>query len=196
MPYLGHPYNQLGILFETTRTNQLATVFYYMRSIAVRYAFPLASTNLEVLFNKLIDVPLSRYMPSITSGGENKSVAIRLPHMDLIALFVQINAMIYFAGKRTVRNHLESIVSTPTVFLPISKEFERGEVTPTVRSLQKLVCRVYSNPRSKGTPRRASIHPNDRHRSFSFYQRDVSSYRARDSSIHSRAAGLHVGGQP
>lgn len=108
VPYLGHPYNQLGILFETTRTNQLATVFYYMRSLAVRYAFPLATTNLENFFNKIVDVPLSRYMPSIiTSGGENKSVAIKLPHMELVALFLQINATIYLSGKRSVNQELK-----------------------------------------------------------------------------------------
>jgi hypothetical protein len=106
VPYLGHPYNQLGILLETTRTNQLATVFYYMRSISVRYAFPLASTNLENFFNKLIEVPLSRFMPSITTStntsiaNEVKSVPIKLPHMDLIALFLQINAMLYFSVKK------------------------------------------------------------------------------------------------
>ena len=61
VPYLGHPYNQLGILFDSSRTNQLCTVFYYIRSIGTRYTFPLASTNLENFFHKLIDVPLSRY---------------------------------------------------------------------------------------------------------------------------------------
>lgn len=101
LPYLGHPYNQLGILFETSRTNQLSTVFYYMRSIATRYTFPLASTNLENFFKKLIDIPLSRYMPSITSG-DNKNVAIKLPHMDLITLFLQLNA-IFYSTKKTVQ---------------------------------------------------------------------------------------------
>ena len=78
-----------------------------MRSLAVRYAFPLATTNLENFFNKIVDVPLSRYMPSIiTSGGENKSVAIKLPHMELVALFLQINATIYLSGKRSVNQEL------------------------------------------------------------------------------------------
>lgn len=65
VPYLGQSYNQLGILFETMRTSQMAAVFYYIRSIAIRYTFPLASTNLENFYLKLIDIPLTRYNPNI-----------------------------------------------------------------------------------------------------------------------------------
>ena len=85
VPYLGHPYNQIGILFDTLRTNQLSTVFYYIRSIAVRYTFPLAATNLDKFFNKLIEIPLSRYPSDMT----------KLTHKDYIQLFLQINALIY-----------------------------------------------------------------------------------------------------
>ena len=85
VPYLGQPYNQIGILFDTLRTNQLSTVFYYIRSIAVRYTFPLAATNLEKFFHKLIEIPLSRYPSDMT----------KLTHKDYIQLFLQINALIY-----------------------------------------------------------------------------------------------------
>jgi hypothetical protein len=85
VPYLGHPYNQIGILFDTLRTNQLSTVFYYIRSIAVRYTFPLAATNLDKFFHKLIEIPLSRYPSDMT----------KLTHKDYIQLFLQINALIY-----------------------------------------------------------------------------------------------------
>lgn len=86
VPYLGHPYNQLGILFETSRTNQLSTVFYYIRSIAAKYTFPLASTNLENFFHKLIDTPLTRY---------DSSKVVKLAHKDLLNLFLQLNALIH-----------------------------------------------------------------------------------------------------
>ena len=91
VPYLGHPYNQLGILFETSRTNQLSTVFYYIRSIALRYTFPLASTNLENFFHKLIDIPMARYNPN--PGGN--SATAKLAHKDLITLYLQINGIIH-----------------------------------------------------------------------------------------------------
>ena len=76
VPYLGHPYNQLGILFDSSRTNQLATVFYYVRSIGTLFTFPLASTNLENFYHKLIDMPLSRYSPSSSVNSSSQVCVI------------------------------------------------------------------------------------------------------------------------
>lgn len=109
VPYLGHPYNQLGILFETSRTNQLSTIFYYVRSVACRYNFPLASTNLENFFKKLVDVPLTRYNPSLNNPNSinnllnnnepQLNLVVKLSHKDLITLYLQINAFIYYLSK-------------------------------------------------------------------------------------------------
>ena len=82
VPYLGHPYNQLGILFETSRTDQLSAVFYYIRSIATRCTFPLASTNLENFFHKIIDTQIAKY-------------SSQLSQKDLLNLFLQINAIVH-----------------------------------------------------------------------------------------------------
>lgn len=49
----GQPYNQLAIL-EVNRNNKLSSVFYYVRSLAVRHPFPVAATNLEKFYTKLI----------------------------------------------------------------------------------------------------------------------------------------------
>lgn len=49
---VGQPYNQLAIV-EAARGNKLTTVFYYVRSLAVRHPFPAAATNLEKLYTKL-----------------------------------------------------------------------------------------------------------------------------------------------
>ena len=103
----GHPYNQLGILFETSRTNQLSTIFYYVRSVACRYNFPLASTNMENFFKKLVDIPLSRYNPTLANSNmlnnnePQTSTVVKLSHKDLISLFLQINAFIYYMSKET-----------------------------------------------------------------------------------------------
>ena len=48
----GQPYNQLAIV-EAARGNKLSTVFYYIRSLAVRHPFPVAATNLEKLYVKI-----------------------------------------------------------------------------------------------------------------------------------------------
>jgi hypothetical protein len=97
VPYLGQSYNQLGILFETMRTNQLATVFYYIRSIATKYTFPLASTNLENFYMKLIEIPLNRYSPLINNSDLTASLKQvgKLASKDLLTLFLQINSIVY-----------------------------------------------------------------------------------------------------
>lgn len=50
---VGQPYNQLAIL-EASRGDKLSTVFYYVRSLAVRHPFPVAATNLEKFYSKLV----------------------------------------------------------------------------------------------------------------------------------------------
>ncbi|XP_021373588.1 protein SMG7-like isoform X2 [Mizuhopecten yessoensis] len=56
LPFNGQPYNQLAIV-EAAYGNKLSTVFYYIRSLAVRHPFPVAATNLEKLYNKLAKDP-------------------------------------------------------------------------------------------------------------------------------------------
>jgi protein SMG7 len=40
-------------ILEAAKGNKLSTVFYYVRSIAVKHPFPVAATNLEKLFVKI-----------------------------------------------------------------------------------------------------------------------------------------------
>lgn len=51
-PSSGHPYNQIAIL-EASRGNKLATVYFYVRAVALRNPFPAASTNLAKMLAKL-----------------------------------------------------------------------------------------------------------------------------------------------
>ncbi|EEB12909.1 smg-7, putative [Pediculus humanus corporis] len=50
-PSSGQPYNQLAIL-EASRGDKLSTVYHYVRSVALRHPFPVASTNLSRTLNK------------------------------------------------------------------------------------------------------------------------------------------------
>ncbi|CAF3354616.1 unnamed protein product [Rotaria socialis] len=87
IPCLGQPYNQIAILHEmknpssllTPGQNQLITAYYYIRSIAIKVTFPLAISNLEKLFQRLKDIPITRY-----EQQQN----------DFLTLFLQIIAMI------------------------------------------------------------------------------------------------------
>ena len=52
-PSSGHPYNQLALL-ETVRGDNLSTLFYYVRSLALKHPFPPARINLEKFFKQLL----------------------------------------------------------------------------------------------------------------------------------------------
>lgn len=50
----GQPYNQLAIL-ASSKGDHLTTIFYYCRSIAVKFPFPAAATNLQKALTKALD---------------------------------------------------------------------------------------------------------------------------------------------
>jgi len=106
IPCLGQPYNQIAILHEmknplsllTPGQNQLITAYYYIRSIAIKVTFPLAISNLEKLFHRLKDLPISRY-----EQQQN----------DFLTLFLQIIAMI------NLESHIEEMNSFINLFRTI-----------------------------------------------------------------------------
>ncbi|MEQ2169890.1 Protein smg7, partial [Goodea atripinnis] len=59
---IGQPYNQLAIL-ASSKGDHLTTIFYYCRSIAVKFPFPAASTNLQ----KALSKALERYRSKATT---------------------------------------------------------------------------------------------------------------------------------
>ncbi|XP_068424667.1 nonsense-mediated mRNA decay factor SMG7 isoform X2 [Clinocottus analis] len=54
VPSNGQPYNQLAIL-ASSKGDHLTTIFYYCRSIAVKFPFPAASTNLQKALTKALE---------------------------------------------------------------------------------------------------------------------------------------------
>uniref|UniRef100_A0AAQ4RWM0 Nonsense-mediated mRNA decay factor n=1 Tax=Gasterosteus aculeatus aculeatus TaxID=481459 RepID=A0AAQ4RWM0_GASAC len=54
VPSNGQPYNQLAIL-ASSKGDHLSTIFYYCRSIAVKFPFPAASTNLQKALSKALE---------------------------------------------------------------------------------------------------------------------------------------------
>ncbi|CAN0400068.1 unnamed protein product [Lampetra planeri] len=80
VPSNGQPYNQLAIL-ASSRGDHLTTIFYYCRSIAVRFPFPAAGTNLSKALSKAIE------------GREEPKVKIGL--LDFLKLFIRFHAHVY-----------------------------------------------------------------------------------------------------
>ncbi|XP_059145650.1 nonsense-mediated mRNA decay factor SMG7-like isoform X3 [Physella acuta] len=83
-PNNGQPYNQLAIL-EASRGDKLSTVFYYIRSLAVRHPFPVAATNLEKFYSKLIKDTRSDF------DGLNLTMS------ELITAFMHFQALLHMS---------------------------------------------------------------------------------------------------
>lgn len=99
IPYLGQPYNQIGILHEmknpqstlTLAQHQLISMYFYIRSIAIKVPFPLAKANFEKLFLKFHD------NSKINDG-------------DFHQFFLQIVASIYSDGKIDQLDRFRSLI--------------------------------------------------------------------------------------
>ncbi|KAK0065646.1 protein SMG7 [Biomphalaria pfeifferi] len=83
-PNNGQPYNQLAIL-EASRGDKLSTVFYYVRSLAVRHPFPVAATNLEKFYSKLIKDTRSDF------DGPNLTMS------EVITAFMHFQALLHMS---------------------------------------------------------------------------------------------------
>ncbi|KAK3087503.1 hypothetical protein FSP39_006727 [Pinctada imbricata] len=97
VPFNGQPYNQLAIV-EAAKGNKLSTVFYYIRSLAVRHPFPAAATNLEKLFTKLI-----------RDMNEMKG---KLSVSEMITAFLQFHAAIHLCTELDKAQKLSSKLIT------------------------------------------------------------------------------------
>jgi tetratricopeptide (TPR) repeat protein len=96
VPYNGQPYNQLAIL-DAAKGNKLSTVFYYIRSIAVKHPFPVAATNLEKLYAK-ISKDSHEYRSKLTSS-------------DLVNIFLQLHTFTHLCIHLTkAKSHIEKIL--------------------------------------------------------------------------------------
>uniref|UniRef100_T1JIJ0 DNA/RNA-binding domain-containing protein n=1 Tax=Strigamia maritima TaxID=126957 RepID=T1JIJ0_STRMM len=85
VPSNGQPYNQLAIL-EAAKGEKLSMVFYYVRSIAVKHPFPVASTNLQKMFAKI-------------SGDDlNIEGKAKLSVYDYINTFLQFHGLVHMSS--------------------------------------------------------------------------------------------------
>ncbi|XP_044156573.1 protein SMG7 isoform X2 [Bufo gargarizans] len=91
VPSNGQPYNQLAIL-ASSKGDHLTTIFYYCRSIAVKFPFPAASTNLQKALSKALE-----------SREEMKK---RWSVSDFIKAFIKFHGHVYLAKNLDRVSHL------------------------------------------------------------------------------------------
>eukprot|EP00092_Neocalanus_flemingeri_P008491 GFUD01009148.1.p1 GENE.GFUD01009148.1~~GFUD01009148.1.p1 ORF type:complete len:982 (+),score=337.04 GFUD01009148.1:78-2948(+) len=87
-PGSGQPYNQIAIL-EASRGNRLATVYFYVRAVCLRYPFPAATTNLSKMLGKLGGV----------EGGPEKERTAKVTQHTFIPLFLRMHGLLHHAQK-------------------------------------------------------------------------------------------------
>ncbi|XP_041849340.1 protein SMG7 isoform X2 [Melanotaenia boesemani] len=80
VPSNGQPYNQLAIL-ASSKGDHLTTIFYYCRSIAVKFPFPAASTNLQKALSKALE--------------SRDEVKTRWSVSDFIKAFIKFHGHVY-----------------------------------------------------------------------------------------------------
>ena len=115
-PSGGHPYNQLALL-ESARGDTLATLYYYVRSVALRHPFPPARINLDTLFKKQLAVP---GLPDLSNVSLLRG---RLGADEFLAAVVKLLAQIGSqcqldqaeAAVRLVRSTCPSLVATESL---------------------------------------------------------------------------------
>ncbi|XP_041125533.1 protein SMG7-like isoform X8 [Polyodon spathula] len=101
VPSNGQPYNQLAIL-ASSKGDHLTTIFYYCRSIAVKFPFPAASTNLQKALSKAVE-----------SRDEIKT---KWSVSDFVKAFIKFHGHVYLSKSleklNTLREKLEEQFQT------------------------------------------------------------------------------------
>ncbi|XP_026144042.1 protein SMG7-like isoform X2 [Carassius auratus] len=96
VPSNGQPYNQLAIL-ASSKGDHLTTIFYYCRSIAVKFPFPAASTNLQKALSKALE--------------SRDEVKTKWSVSDFIKAFIKFHGHVYLCKSldklNTLREKLE-----------------------------------------------------------------------------------------
>ncbi|XP_041960003.1 protein SMG7 isoform X2 [Alosa sapidissima] len=96
VPSNGQPYNQLAIL-ASSKGDHLTTIFYYCRSIAVKFPFPAASTNLQKALSKALE--------------SRDEVKTKWSVSDFIKAFIKFHGHVYLSKSldklNTLREKLE-----------------------------------------------------------------------------------------
>lgn len=96
VPSNGQPYNQLAIL-ASSKGDHLTTIFYYCRSIAVKFPFPAASTNLQKALSKALE--------------SREEVKTKWSVSDFIKAFIKFHGHVYLSKGvdklDTLRDRLE-----------------------------------------------------------------------------------------
>ncbi|KAG8132813.1 hypothetical protein E2320_010631 [Naja naja] len=113
VPSNGQPYNQLAIL-ASSKGDHLTTIFYYCRSIAVKFPFPAASTNLQKALSKALE--------------SRDEVKIQWGISDFIKAFIKFHGHVYLSKNLEKLNPLREKLEEQFKRLLFQKTFNSQQL--------------------------------------------------------------------
>lgn len=113
VPSNGQPYNQLAIL-ASSKGDHLTTIFYYCRSIAVKFPFPAASTNLQKALSKALE--------------SREEVKKRWSVSDFIKAFIKFHGHVYLAKNLDRLSHLREQLEEQFKIMVFQKAFNSQQL--------------------------------------------------------------------
>ncbi|XP_077134518.1 nonsense-mediated mRNA decay factor SMG7 isoform X7 [Ranitomeya variabilis] len=113
VPSNGQPYNQLAIL-ASSKGDHLTTIFYYCRSIAVKFPFPAASTNLQKALSKALE--------------SREEVKKRWSVSDFIKAFIKFHGHVYLAKNLDRLSHLREQLEEQFKNMVFQKSFNSQQL--------------------------------------------------------------------
>ncbi|XP_064194455.1 nonsense-mediated mRNA decay factor SMG7 isoform X2 [Anguilla rostrata] len=113
VPSNGQPYNQLAIL-ASSKGDHLTTIFYYCRSIAVKFPFPAASTNLQKALSKALE--------------SRDEVKTKWSVSDFIKAFIKFHGHVYLSKSLEKLNGLREKLEEQFQKLILQKAFSSQQL--------------------------------------------------------------------
>uniref|UniRef100_A0A8C7J5Z8 Nonsense-mediated mRNA decay factor n=1 Tax=Oncorhynchus kisutch TaxID=8019 RepID=A0A8C7J5Z8_ONCKI len=113
VPSNGQPYNQLAIL-ASSKGDHLTTIFYYCRSIAVKFPFPAASTNLQKALAKAVE--------------SRDEVKTKWSVSDFIKAFIKFHGHVYLSKSLEKLNNLREKLEEQFQRLILQKAFSSQQL--------------------------------------------------------------------
>lgn len=101
-PSSGHPYNQLALL-ESARSDTLSTLFYHVRSLALKHPFPPARINMEKLLKKQL-IQFSSSNQKTQRGG-------RMTAEEFLQSFLKLQGQITFHCDLDLAEHTVNLLT-------------------------------------------------------------------------------------
>ncbi|CAD5115406.1 DgyrCDS4383 [Dimorphilus gyrociliatus] len=124
VPSSGQPFNQLAILASQSG-NKLLTVFYHVRSLALKYPFRVAINNLEKVYHKYSD-------------EINSDIRQKMTSKDFADAFVQLHGLIHLNKDFNLAKRLAE-----KVIHGVSHQISTGSFS-TFQLLQLIAINVFS----------------------------------------------------